>query len=1232
MRQSAEGFDFAHHRAGGGSGGVPVKLLDQLLGQKLVAAELLTAEQLKEALAAQKQFRARGIEVRIGEVLVGQGLLSHDQVGQFLQETSRELLLCPSCKQHYVVKGARPGKQVFCPRCSVVLGSPGWQRTLDAEPQEDLPVVQASRQTGEACEDARDQTSKPALPDGRPFGRYRLIEQLGEGAMGVVWKAWDTELHRTVALKVLSGSATAGPQLLERFLREAQFAAKLRHPHIATVYDVGEHEGQHYLTAEYVPSQPLDRVLEKPVPLKKAVRWVKEVAEALAYAHEQGIVHRDVKPSNILIGEDGKATLVDFGLAREVEMAAGGKGKLRTLTVTGAILGTPPYMSPEHASGRKDLFGPPSDQFSLGSVLYELLTGRRPFEGNTLSELLSAISHREPLAPRARNRRVPRDVETICLKALEKDPRRRYATMGDLAADLDRYFAGETIHARPVSRTVQIWRSLLRRRTVVLPTLAAALLAATFGAWLVANAYRKSAKIRDTLRDAHEWEQEAKFDMARGAYRVILDLDPGHPEATSGYERTDRKVTELAREQERKLVQAQAEKEAFSLLEAGRPALDQASRYLYHKDAVYEEFVKRVEQGQGLIERALERAPHLALAHHLLGRAWELRGWLDKAEASWRKAIALDPAFGSAHYQLGRLLSVRSFLAALGPESEQRGPKLHEAQRLAEEASQELAAALRAVELDDPLQRELARAMLAFAKRDANALQEITQTAIQNFSSVDGVEEFHWLSGLLRPIEETREASDRAIAIRPHHWLALFVRGYARQRLGDLDGAIADYTRSFENNPRSVWACLNRGVAHGQKSDWQTAIVDFNEALRIDPRSSDALVNRGRARQETGDLDGALADYAEALKWSPGAVMALNNRATVFAKQNRLREALADLDEAVRINPEHVDGLLNRGIVRRELGDLDGAMADFTEAVRRNPRLVHGYVSRANIYAAKGAFDQAIVEYGRAIEVDPRFAPAYYNRGTARREKGDFDGAIADFDKAIEIDPRYSDAIHNRGIVRWSKGDFDGAIGDYDKALEIAPGNPDTLSNRGVVRLAKDDLDGALEDFNAALKANPAFAAALENRGHVRRMRGELDGAIADYTAALRIQPNDAGLLRVRGAAHAAKGDHPAAATDFQAALHLNSRDAEAWNALGALKVAQGNLDGAIADFTEALRHSPRDPVALGNRAKAFQDKGDLPAALLDCREALRATAPDFPLREEVEQRLRTIEEILKQR
>jgi WD40 repeat protein len=283
-----------------------------------------------------------------------------------------------------------------------------------------------------------------ALPLDR-VGHYELIAEIARGGMGVVFKARHVHLNRVVALKMVQGGTLARPDELQRFHTEAEAAAQLQHPGIVALYEVETHEGQPYFSMEFVKGTSLAVLATQgPLPSHRGARYLEQTARAVHYAHTRGILHRDLKPANVLVDEQDQPKVTDFGLAKLLQTDSG-------QTRTGVVIGTPSYMAPEQAAARKDL-GPPCDVYSLGAILYELLTGRPPFRGETALATLSLVAEQDPVAPRLLNPKVDQELETICLKCLEKDPGRRYATAETLADDLARYQAGEPIAARRVGR------------------------------------------------------------------------------------------------------------------------------------------------------------------------------------------------------------------------------------------------------------------------------------------------------------------------------------------------------------------------------------------------------------------------------------------------------------------------------------------------------------------------------------------------------------------------------------------------------------------------------------------------------------------------------------------------------------------------------------------------------------------------------------------------------------
>lgn len=300
------------------------------------------------------------------------------------------------------------------------------------------------------------------------FGRYELLGELGRGGQGRVFRAHDPDLGRVVALKLLRGGGLADPEERARFEAEARVMAAVRHPNLVAVHEVGVAEGQPYYAMEFIAGRDLGEIAAAgPVAPRQAAMWVQAAAAAVQAAHGHGVLHRDLKPSNVIVDEAGVPHVTDFGLAKRLD-----ETPALTLTLSHQALGSPHYLPPEQAGARRGAAGPAADVYGLGAILYHLLTGRPPFEGGSPAEVLRLVLDVDVLPPRRLRPVVPADLETICLKALRKEPAARYATAAEFAADLGRWLAGEPVRARPVGPAERVWLWCRRR-----PALAAALAA-----------------------------------------------------------------------------------------------------------------------------------------------------------------------------------------------------------------------------------------------------------------------------------------------------------------------------------------------------------------------------------------------------------------------------------------------------------------------------------------------------------------------------------------------------------------------------------------------------------------------------------------------------------------------------------------------------------------------------------------------------------------------------------
>ena len=382
---------------------------------------------------------------------------------------------------------------------------------------------------------------------------YEVLRQIGEGGMGTVYLALDLKLKREVALKTLRATETR-PEFVARFWAEAEVMAAVRHPHVVQVFELGKDVARPFMAMEYLRGGSLaDRLrgekkekqrVRTVIPSDEAAVLLEKIARGVAAAHELGIVHRDMKPGNVLLDEDGEPKVTDFGLAKRLS---------NDLTRTQALMGTPPYMAPEQAAGRAKFVGPQADVWALGVILYECVAGVRPFDGDTEDEILSQITSAEPTALRIRVRGLPRDLDIIVAKCLTKEPAHRYATAGELADDLARFVNGAPIAARPVGFVALVRRWCRRRPVAMAVLLMSGILvgAQSVATVLVARAYEAERRAKDT---AEERERAATLAAAETAdtaalfVRLVEMSDPLGSQPLSQEGRPNRLDDETARD------------------------------------------------------------------------------------------------------------------------------------------------------------------------------------------------------------------------------------------------------------------------------------------------------------------------------------------------------------------------------------------------------------------------------------------------------------------------------------------------------------------------------------------------------------------------------------------------------------------------------------------------------------------------------------------------------------
>jgi tetratricopeptide (TPR) repeat protein len=760
--------------------------------------------------------------------------------------------------------------------------------------------------------DIGEQTQQEVL---HTFSRYRNLRKLGEGGFGTVYRAYDPELERTVALKLFKFRTQTE---LEEFKREAKLAARLQHPSIVSVHEFGIIDSQPYYTMDFFEGKSLADLLDKKgeLPVEEAFRIGITIADALSYAHENGILHRDVKPANVFIDKEGRAYIGDFGVAKQVEVAGG-------QATTSRIVGTPYYMSPEQTDCRP-LDGR-SDIWAIGVVLYKMLTGTYPFQGNTASDLFTKIWLNEPTPPRKHNPEVDRDTETIVLKCLEKDPARRFESAAALRDDMQRRLKGEPIKARPIGAPEKLWRRIKRHKTASV-SIAVALIALIV---IVAVLWHQSAAREEELearnaraarlfKDAKQAFKDREYEIALGLVSETLALTPGNKEGQKLKALCDGKIKEKRRREE-------ARKRAEEIIKELPMAATLDKKLQILRDAIAADptwLSPRVKKGEFLKDagrhvealKAFDEAIEIAISGG--DTNGEAACFFYKAMIYWQRE----------EYQ--KALPFFSKVLQLMPGV--RNPKTLYAQ-----------------------------AAGAYFKRRykeaANLLEEALRLDSKFADAYNSRGMILYAQGKLK---EAIADYMRAIKLKPHFWFYDNC-GVARRDKGDLDGAIDDFFKAIELNPKDPRVYINRGIAYHIKSELDKAIADFSKACELAKAAGDnkttagALTNRGNVHYDKGKYKDAIAGHSKAVLLNPSFAAAYCNRARAKMKIGDIKGAIADYDKAIRIAPKDVQALNSRAYAKLKNDDCGGAIADCLEALGINSKFWPAWASLSLAYSGK---------------------------------------------------------------------------------------------------------------------------------------------------------------------------------------------------------------------------------------------------------------------------------------
>jgi serine/threonine-protein kinase len=1070
---------------------------------------------------------------------------------------------------------------------------------------------------GESAHIIKPHSDAMPLPE-QTGDRYQLQGEIARGGMGAVLRGRDVDLGRDLAVKVLLEQYANRPDVVRRFLDEAQVGAQLQHPGVVPVYDIGRFGDRPFFTMKLVKGQTLAALLtERTDPGTERPRFLGialQVAQTVAYAHAKGVIHRDLKPANIMVGAFGEVQVMDWGLAKvlaeggvadeerqsrerhraenvtQIRTARSTGSGVGTDTEAGSLLGTPAYMSPEQANGDIAHLDRRADVFGLGAILCEILTGKPPYVGRSSEEVRRKAANGDLADATARPDSCGADSELIVLtkaclspEAIDR-PKDAQAVVDGLAAYLDgvqeRLHQAELAEAEARAKAIEE----VKRRRLTLVLAATVLLALTLGGggWLwvknerAARQAQVTHEVNGALSQATAFREQAKaatvgsmplFAQAREHAQRALALVENGP--------ADAALTDQVQQLKAELDEEEKDRVLLSALDEAR--LKQAET-LSHNMFASERAVPLFREALRAYGLPVGEGDPTAIAQRIRQRPAAVREAIIAALDEW-DVLAGKPKIALVEPHRDWL---RAVLSATEPEDAWT--------RQVRDARAE----------KDKTKRRAALAALA-ASVDVKRVPIRALTRLAQLGAVDQED-------ALEPAEAAKLLR-RAQAHYPADFWVNNDLGWALLKVTppQYDEAVRFLTAAVALRPESPGALLNLGSALDEKGQVDEAIACFKRAITLDPVYAAAHDSLGTALMHKGRVNDAIECYHKALDLDPMFAHAHNNLGGALRAKGQVDEAIVCSKKALALDPNYAHAHNNLGNDLLDKGQVDEAIACYKKAIALDLKYANAHNGLGNALKAKGQVDEAIVCYKKAIVLDPKEAAAHHNLGDALRETGQLDEAIRWGQKAIELDPRNGLVHTSLGLALKAKGKPDEAIACHKKAIELDPGCAPAHLNLGNALQDKGELDAAIDCYKKAIELDPKYATAHNNLGNVLKTKGRVDEAIAEYKKAIDLNPKFAVPHRGLGVILSDfKRDYAGAIACYQKAIALDPKDPfphVSWGAI--LCDVKRNYDGAIACFRKAIELDPKYAIAHNNLGLALAHKQQFDRAITCYKKAI---------------------------
>jgi serine/threonine-protein kinase len=996
-----------------------------------------------------------------------------------------------------------------------------------------------------------------AMPDKAEAGdRYQLFGEIARGGMGAVLRGRDADLGRDLAVKVLLEKHAGRPEVLRRFIEEAQIGGQLQHPGVVPVYDIGRFGERPFFTMKLVKGQTLAALLgERADPSTDRARFLAitlQVAQTLAYAHARGVIHRDLKPANIMVGAFGEVQVMDWGLAKvlaeggiadeekasrgrqspqdgsliRTARSSGSMGSFGTDTEAGSLLGTPAYMPPEQANGDVANLDRRADVFALGAILCEILTGSAPYLGRSAEEVRRKAANGDLVDALARLGSCGGDTELIALtraclspEAIDR-PKDAQAVAEALATYLDG--VQERLHqaelAEAQARAKALEEAQRRRLTVALA--ATVLLAVTLGGggWLwiktdrEARQTRVAREVNEALNKATSLRERAKATPVGGAALFAQAREQAQrAQALVENGPADTMLTVQVRHLQVELDDEEKDRKLLDALERARVAkadLDETKHQFSFERAVplfreaFREYGLPAGEGDpaSAVTRILKRSA--AVRETLVSILDE---WIDLASGpnsrvrephlGWLRAVAggIEPAQGW----------IREFRIAQAENNlANRRARL---EKLAREADVRKLPAHTLTRLGQRLMG---------VQAPTSALH-LLRRAVKQYPADVWLNHDLGMVALTFPgqaeLEDALRYLTAAVALRPDSAAIRLNQGNALIHLGRSDEGIACYRRVIHLDPNYASAHRNLGIVLKNREEIDEAVTCFRNAVKLDPSFTYAWGDLAIALGANKKFDEALACLKKALELDPNLAMTHTSFGIVYKQMGQFGRAITSLRKALDCDPNFVLTHYNLGNVHEQMGQFNRALSCYRRAIRIDSRYPLAYVGLGHVYLKTGRPEEALAVARKAIELNPTNPIAHTCLAFALEDTGKLDEAIATHRKAVEIAPKLANSHMNLGIALKIKGQFDEAIACHRKAIELDPKFALAHYNLGNALAASHRIDEAVASYKHAIELNPRYGDAYNGMGVALAESGrDLDAAIANFKKAIEIDPKNA--------------------------------------------------------------------------------------------------------------------------